>query len=128
MPDHSINQRIIELAKYKNLNEIGMQEALGHEKPQKTYNVFGKKTGVGVEYLKDVLNKFKEVSADWLVMGRGEMLTSQKEEPSHSLIDKEVLRLRKEVYELEIENRAYLKAFEAQGIGMKGNEPLSKTQ
>lgn len=74
MPDFTINERLIQFAASKSLDASGLQKELGHGSPQKTYNVFNKDTGVSMEYLKDVLNKFKELSAEWVITGRGEMI------------------------------------------------------
>ena len=54
--------------------------------PQATVNnyILGKRK-ISVEFITSILTSFEDVSSDWLLLGKGEMIKSQK--PEHNVYD-----------------------------------------
>jgi len=57
----------------------------------------------GLEFIQKVIEKFPEISPDWLLMGRGEMLRTPKEIPK---LDKEIDQLNSIQAEIELQKRS----------------------
>lgn len=77
---NSLNDRVIKLIEVK-ADGIPSRfaKALGHKRPDKIYNIAKKDTGVSQAIIDDILNTYKDVSIDWLINGKGDMLTEYEE-------------------------------------------------
>lgn len=76
-----INQRIKEIVKFYNDNNVReFCRKIGLEAPQKVNRLFlvnednGKYPVPSTEIILTILNKFDKISAEWLLLGKGEML------------------------------------------------------
>lgn len=68
----SIKERILQIAEYKGFTNEKFCEKIGV-----SYSNFKgnrKFTSIGSEYLATILTVFSEISPDWLILGKGEML------------------------------------------------------
>lgn len=67
--------RIKELLEYYELTVYKASEKLGYGKGSKLYKLIGNETRPGYETLVDILTLFPDISASWLLLGKGPMLT-----------------------------------------------------
>lgn len=64
--------------------------------------------GLSLEIISAILNSFEDISAEWLLRGRGEMYLSSEEQESKTLSNKsqeELQLLREKIIRLEAENK-----------------------
>ncbi|MGI4822651.1 MAG: S24 family peptidase [Janthinobacterium lividum] len=69
-----IAYRIKQLFDAKQLNASSAAKELGYSVPSKLYGILQGTAAPGYATLTDMLEKWPDVSADWLLMGRGQML------------------------------------------------------
>lgn len=69
-----IAYRVKQLFEEKGLNASSAAKELGYTVPSKLYSILQGAAAPGYSTLTDLLEKWPDVSADWLMMGRGEML------------------------------------------------------
>lgn len=72
-----ISQRINELISALGHNKSSFAQAIGVSQPIVTHITNGR-NNPGLEVIQKILTKYPEVSAEWLVMGRGEMMLNNK--------------------------------------------------
>ena len=70
----AISYRIKQLFDEKGLNASSAAKELGYSVPSKLYGILNGVAAPGYSTLTDILDKWPDLSADWLLMGRGEML------------------------------------------------------
>lgn len=70
----AISYRIKQLFEEKGLNASSAAKELGYSVPSKLYGILNGVAAPGYSTLTDILDKWPDLSADWLLMGRGEML------------------------------------------------------
>lgn len=66
-------------------------ESLGYNSPAKLYRLINdEKNNPSFEIIQDILRKYSEINARWLVLGEGEMfLQNEKKEISNTSIEKD---------------------------------------
>ena len=72
-----IAYRIKQLFEAKNLNGSSAAKELGYSVPSKLYSILNGAAAPGYATLREMLDKWPEISAEWLLMGRGPMERSQ---------------------------------------------------
>lgn len=73
----AIASRIKQLFEAKGLNASSAAKELGYSVPSKLYSILSGTAAPGYATLTDMLDKWPDVSAEWLLMGRGEMLRGE---------------------------------------------------
>jgi phage repressor protein C with HTH and peptisase S24 domain len=70
----AIAYRVKQLFDEKGLNASSAAKGLGYSVPSKLYGILNGTAAPGYSTLTEMLDKWPDVSAEWLLMGRGEML------------------------------------------------------
>lgn len=76
-----INQRIITFIEYLKLNENQFAASIGMDRPDKIYNITGRKTTASTPVLELISKKYETLNMNWVFRGAGNMLLDEKEEP-----------------------------------------------
>lgn len=103
----SINERILYLIDFKaSGNKKKFSEIIGYA-PQVISNIVsGRKTKPSFEVIHKILSSFVDISADWLLTGKGEMLRASRSAGPATADQSEILELlRWKVDRLEEENK-----------------------
>lgn len=75
---YPINERIVSLMKdYANGVPLKFSKMLGHDRPQKMYNIQKHAFEASKEIIDDILRTFPEISPQWLLTGQGEKRISK---------------------------------------------------
>jgi len=98
----SINQRVMSIMETKHLTRSSFAALLETSLPVLTHISSGRNKP-GLEFIQKVIEKFPEISPDWLLMGKGEMLRAQKEIPK---LDKEIDQLNSIQAEIELQKKS----------------------
>jgi phage repressor protein C with HTH and peptisase S24 domain len=69
-----INDRIAALIAHLGMSAYQFAKALGYDRPEKIYTILNKRNKPGYDTLVDILSHFDQVSVEWLMLGKGEML------------------------------------------------------
>lgn len=72
-----INDRIAELISHLGMTPYQFAKELGYDRPEKIYTILSKRNKPGYDTLADILRRFDQVNAEWLMVGKGEMLKKQ---------------------------------------------------
>lgn len=77
-------ERIIQIIDYKGIKNVNIfaTKYLGYDAPQKINRLKKPENNPSFEILSDIVNKFEEIDANWLLTGKGEMIKSYKAEPN----------------------------------------------
>ncbi|SEG62444.1 hypothetical protein [Sphingobacterium lactis] len=78
----SFFERIIQIIDYKGIKNVNIfaTKCLGYDAPQKINRLKKPENNPSFEILIDIVNKFEEIDANWLLTGRGDMLKSCKQD------------------------------------------------
>lgn len=102
-----INERIRQYLDYKGVSRYRAEKDCGMSK-----NLLGRSSNLSSGYLCKLLDMFPDLSAEWLLRGKGEMLIvekTQEAEANYAHICKQMADMYEEVRTLRVEN-AVLKA------------------
>ena len=69
-----VGDRISSLMQHYGLSAYQLAKNLGYEGPQKLYKLVQNKSKPGYETLMDILDKYPELRAEWLMRGQEPML------------------------------------------------------
>lgn len=69
-----IRDRLTQILSFKQLSSSAFADTLEIQRSNMSHYLSGRNKP-GVEILQRILDKFPEINADWLIMGRGEMTT-----------------------------------------------------
>lgn len=83
-----INDRILELMNQYQLSESALSRSIGF-KPQAINNIKNKKNKPSLDLITSVIEKFPEISIEWLLLGNGNMMKGDASEDA--LKQKELL-------------------------------------
>lgn len=73
-----VGDRISALLQHYGLSAYSLAAKLGYEGPQKLYKLVQNKSKPGYETLMDILNRFPELRAEWLMRGEGPMVRDEE--------------------------------------------------
>lgn len=75
-------ERIIQIIDYKGIKNVNIfaTKYLGYDAPQKINRLKKSENNPSFEILTDIVNKFEEIDANWLLTGKGEMLKSYNQD------------------------------------------------
>lgn len=99
---NTVLQRIIDFSESRFLSKKKFAEAIGMEQTTVNNQLIGKR-GLSIDLVLSVLDTFKDVSAEWLLRGKGEMTkqpTNQEIPVSTNNSDMESAFLKKEAFYL----------------------------
>lgn len=99
---NTVLQRIIDFSESRFLSKKKFAEAIGMEQTTVNNQLIGKR-GLSIDLVLSVLDTFKDVSAEWLLRGKGEMTkqpTNQEAPVSTNNSDMESAFLKKEAFYL----------------------------
>ena len=74
-----IGDRLAAIFEHYGDSVYGAAKKLGHDRPTKLYNFIGHKFKPGFDTIVEVLEHYPEVSASWLLQGKGQMLSKVAE-------------------------------------------------
>ena len=74
----TLQERINELLRFLGVTPYQFAKELGYERKNKIYNLVQGKTAPSWEMLSDIAARYPEVSMEWLVRGKGKLLTTEK--------------------------------------------------
>ncbi len=78
--ENAINKRVIEILKYFNLS--GNEFAKRIRIPQTTFsNIINRDSDIKASIIESIANQFEDISIEWLITGKGEMLLSDENKP-----------------------------------------------
>lgn len=99
-------ERIRQLIEYYNLNTRQFEEKISASSGQ-IYKYLSRGGGLNSDTLAKILEIFQQISPDWLILGKGEMLRKKEQEiPNINLLDMVSL----DKYEKKVEECALLRA------------------
>ncbi len=72
-----IRDRLTQILTFKQMSSSAFADFLGIQRSNMSHYLAGRNKP-GVEILQKILDKFPDISADWLIMGRGEMMIQEQ--------------------------------------------------
>ena len=79
-----ISDRLNELLLVLKLNPNQFAKELGYERPEKIYGILNKKFKPSFETLMDILLRYEQVNANWLLKGEGRMFQDEQQAISNA--------------------------------------------
>lgn len=81
---NTLEMRVLEVFKYSGLNRIDFANKLGVSNAVMSHISSGRNKA-GTELILNILTQFQDISADWLLLGNGEMLRSNMKKDNEKL-------------------------------------------
>ena len=101
---NAVLQRIIDFSESKFLSKKKFAEAIGMEQTTVNNQLIGKR-GLSIDLVLSVLDTFKDISAEWLLRGKGEMTKQPADQEAPVSTNLESAFLDKEIFYLKEINR-----------------------
>jgi hypothetical protein len=99
---NTINERVMTIMELKQLSRSNYASILETSLPVLTHISSGRNKP-GLEFIQKVIEKFPDISPDWLLMGKGEMYRTKQVLP---VLDKEIDQLSTIQSEIEIQKKS----------------------
>lgn len=88
------SERVDAILKYLGINALKFANALGYDRGDKIYHILNGRNRISQQVARDIVLRYPQISKDWLLYGRGKMLSESVLDPS---VSDEVLNLRAKV-------------------------------
>ena len=98
----TINQRVMSIMETKQMTRSSFASVLETSLPVLTHISSGRNKP-GLEFIQKVIEKFPDISPDWLIMGKGEMNRAKQELPK---LEQEIDQLNAIQAEIELQKKS----------------------
>lgn len=84
MPENNLYSRLVELIRAENETSLSLAKTFNMQQPT-VWNYLNGRTKISLEFIERILDKFPNVSAEWLMRGVGTMYNTENELDSYPI-------------------------------------------
>lgn len=92
-------ERLLVVISYSKLSKNAFAKRIGHSNGTTVYHILNGRNGISAKLAKEICDEFPEISFDWILEGKGDML--KNEVTSKDELEEEVTLLKKYIKGLD---------------------------
>lgn len=96
MTENNLYTRLLALISDKGETSLSLARAFNLQQPT-VWNYLNGRTKISLEFIERILDKFPNVSAEWLMRGVGTMYNTENELASHSIVVDETTQMQERI-------------------------------